>query len=152
MSDWLFDLGNSRLKCAPLLDDGSVGEVRVFAHDGSAFEAGWAARLPARIDAAHVASVAAPALRVALLDALAARSGRIGLAATQRAWRGLRIAYAEPSRLGVDRFLAMLAAHARGGACLVVGVGTALTIDFVDAQGRHHGGRIAPSPTPMREA
>src|SRR5690606_11535094 len=44
-------------------------------------------------------------------------------------------------------------AHARGaGATLVVGVGTALTIDWLDAGGRHHGGRIAPSPTLMRQA
>ena len=152
MSDWLFDLGNSRLKFAPLHADGSVGEMAGIAHDGQAFPAGWDTLLPARIEAAHVASVAAPALRVRLLDALAARSGRIGLAATQRRWNGLEIAYADPARLGVDRFLALLAAHARGGACLVVGVGTALTIDLVDAAGRHHGGRIAPSPALMREA
>ncbi len=152
MSDWLFDLGNSRLKFAALHANGSVGEIAGIEHDGHGFAEGWETRLPPRIEAAHVASVAAPALRVRLLDALAARSGRIGLAATQRRWNGLEIAYVEPARLGVDRFLALLAAHARGGACLVVGVGTALTIDLVDAAGRHHGGRIAPSPTLMREA
>ena len=152
MSDGLFDLGKSRLKFAPLHADGSVGEIAGIEHDGHGFAEGWETLLPPRIEAAHVASVASPALRVRLLDALAARSGRIGLAATQRRWNGLEIAYAEPARLGVDRFLALLAAHARGGACLVVGVGTALTIDLVDAAGRHHGGRIAPSPTLMREA
>src|SRR3546814_11073540 len=58
-----------------------------------------------------------------------------------------------PSRLGVDRFLALLGAHARGvGATMVVGVGTALTVDWLDADGRHRGGRIAPSPTLMRDA
>ena len=36
-------------------------------------------------------------------------------------------------------------------AALVCGVGTALTIDLIDADGRHLGGRIAPSPTLMRE-
>jgi len=152
MSQWLFDLGNSRLKCAPLHVDGGIGEVLAIEHDGGAFADGWQARLPMRIEAAHVTSVASPALRVQLLDALAARSGRIGIASTQRAWQGVRIAYAEPARLGVDRFLSLLAARARGGAWLVVGVGTALTIDLLDADGRHHGGRIAPSPTLMREA
>ncbi|WP_202843233.1 type III pantothenate kinase [Luteimonas saliphila] len=152
MTDWLFDLGNSRLKCAPLRADGSPGEVLAFAHDGEALADAWIERLPPRIDAAHVASVASPPLRTALLDALSARCGRIGLAATQRAWGGLRIAYAASERLGVDRFLAMLAAHARGGAWLVAGVGTALTIDLVDACGQHRGGRIAPSPALMREA
>ena len=152
MSEWLFDLGNSRLKCAPLGADGRPGEVRAHAHEGGRLAGDWLERLPARIEAAYVASVAAPALRVALLEALATRAARISLAASGRGWQGLRIAYPEPSRLGVDRFLALLAAHARGGGWLVVGVGTALTVDLLDAAGRHHGGRIAPSPTLMREA
>jgi len=47
----------------------------------------------------------------------------------------------------------MLAVHARGeGAAVVCGVGTALTLDLVDNRGVHRGGRIAPSPTLMREA
>jgi type III pantothenate kinase len=149
---WLFDLGNSRLKCAPIGDDGRVGAMRAIAHDGTAFEPGWEARLPAQFDVAWVASVASPALRVALLDALAARCRRLHLARTLPAFAGVRIAYAEPSRLGVDRFLALLGAHARSDApALVVGVGTALTIDLLD-RGRHLGGRIAPSPALMREA
>jgi type III pantothenate kinase len=53
----------------------------------------------------------------------------------------------------VDRFLALLAAHARGTrSWLVVGVGTALTVDLLDRDGLHRGGRIAPSPRIMREA
>jgi type III pantothenate kinase len=65
----------------------------------------------------------------------------------------MRIAYAEPARMGVDRFLALLAAHARApGACLVVGVGTAITVDLLDGDGQHRGGRIAPSPRLMRNA
>ena len=152
MSEWLFDLGNSRLKFAPLLDDGRVGEMAGIEHDGLAFAADWEARLPPRIEAAHVASVASDALRTRLLEALAARSGRVDVARTQSRRDGLEIAYADPSRLGVDRFLALLAAHARGGAWLVAGVGTALTVDLLDAAGRHVGGRIAPSPTQMREA
>ena len=147
MSDWLFDLGNTRLKVAPLRD-GDVGEALALPLDPAA----WRDALP-RGDTAWLASVAAPQLRVELLDALAVRFRRITLARTLPAIAGLRIAYAQPERLGVDRFLAMLGARvARDGALLVVGVGTALTIDLVDAEGRHRGGRIAPSPTLMREA
>ena len=153
MSDWLFDLGNTRLKCAPLLGNGAVGAVVGIDHDGAAFAPGWEALLPQRIDAAFVCSVAAPGLVLALLDALTRRCGRISVARTQPARAGVRIAYAQPHRLGVDRFLALLAAHARAPqAWLVVGIGTALTIDLLAADGRHHGGRIAPSPTLMREA
>ena len=102
---------------------------------------------------AHVASVAPPGLRVALLDALTRRCPRISLAQTRPGFAGVRIAYAHPQRLGVDRFLCLLAAHAQlAGPSLIVGVGTALTIDLLDADGRHHGGRIAPSPALMRQA
>lgn len=159
MSAWLFDLGNTRLKHAPLRADGSIGDVMIAAHDGARFAAGdWDAALPAAIDAAWIASVAADAPRAALLDALTARGARIGFARTQPQFADITIAYAQPQNLGVDRFLAMAAAHARGlrdadrTAALVIGVGTALTIDLIDAGGRHRGGRIAPSPAVMREA
>jgi type III pantothenate kinase len=152
MSAWVFDLGNSRLKFAPLGVDGRVGAVEALAHDGAAFEQGWEVCLPARLDDAWVASVAATRLREALLEALEGRATRVQVARTLPAFAGLRIAYAEPSRLGVDRFLALLGAHARGApASLVVGVGTALTIDLLD-RGTHLGGRIAPSPSLMRAA
>ncbi|NZA25390.1 type III pantothenate kinase [Luteimonas sp. SJ-92] len=153
MTAWLFDLGNTRLKFAPLHPDGSLGEVMAVAHDGTRFDAGWEQRLPARCEACSLSSVAAPALRGALLEALASRCGRVSIASTLARCDGVTIAYADPRRLGVDRFLALLAAHARGnGPSLVVGVGTALTVDLVDAQGRHRGGRIAPSPALMRQA
>ncbi|WP_133501640.1 type III pantothenate kinase [Cognatilysobacter terrigena] len=152
MSAWLFDLGNTRLKCAPLVD-GRVGEVLALPHATGTLAAALDAALPGRIDVAYVASVAGEALRVELLDALTTRCARIELARTQPRFAGLRIAYAEPSRLGVDRFLAMLGARRHtAGAVLVCGVGTALTIDLVDADGLHRGGRIAPSPELMREA
>lgn len=153
MSRWLFDLGNTRLKAAPLDARGHVGPVLAIGHDGSAFDRGWTAALPERIEVADVASVASAPLRVALLDALAARSGRISLACTLARCDGVEIAYPQPQRLGVDRFLSLLGAHARGGGpWLLVGVGTALTVDLLAADGRHHGGRIAPSPQLMREA
>lgn len=153
MTAWLFDLGNTRLKCAPLQADGTVGDAVALPHREEDVAAALAQFLPGRIDVAYLASVANPALRVAVIDALTARCQRISLARTQVRLGAVRIAYADPRKLGVDRFLALLAAHARvSDAALVCGVGTALTIDLVDADGRHLGGRIAPSPTLMREA
>jgi type III pantothenate kinase len=158
MSTWLFDLGNTRLKCAALREDG-IGTVAAVAHDGledldaDALHARLDILLPARIDRACVASVARESQRVTLLDALVRRCVRIELARTLHELDGLRIAYADPARLGVDRFLAMLGARGRvAGAVLVCGVGTAVTLDLVDATGLHRGGRIAPSPDLMREA
>ncbi|GAB6194876.1 type III pantothenate kinase [Lysobacter xanthus] len=152
MSDWLFDLGNTRLKCAPRVD-GRAGEAIAVPHAEGGIAHALDSVLPARIDTAFVASVAGEPLRVELLDALTRRCTRIELARTQARFDGLRIAYAVPARLGVDRFLALVGARAMApGAVLVCGVGTALTIDLVDAGGRHLGGRIAPSPRLMREA
>jgi type III pantothenate kinase len=158
VSRWLFDLGNTRLKCAALHDDGGIGEAIAIPHDGIGFATGWSDALPAAIEAAFVASVAPVALRVALLETLALRCGRISRAATQARFDdgtrgGVRIAYAQPGRLGVDRFLALLAARTLAtGSWLVVGVGTALTVDLLDDEGCHRGGRIAPSPMLMRRA
>lgn len=152
MTAWLFDLGNTRLKCAPLVD-GRAGEAIALPHRTADLEQALATALPERIEAAYVASVANEELRVALLQALTLRCRRISLARTQASFAGVRVAYAQPQRLGVDRFLALLAVHARfAEPVLLCGVGTALTIDLIDADGRHAGGRIAPSPTLMREA
>ena len=153
MNRWLFDLGNSRLKCAQLHDDGCLGEVIALAHDGKGFAETLREALPDRADSACLASVASPALTAMMVDALTTRFRRISMARSSMQLAGERIAYAEPERLGVDRFLALLAAHARGGQpWLIAGVGTALTIDLLDGQGLHHGGRIGPSPRLMREA
>ncbi|AIF49444.1 type III pantothenate kinase [Dyella japonica] len=66
---------------------------------------------------------------------------------------GVRNAYPEPGRLGVDRFLGMVAARAEGLApCVLAGVGTALTLDALDAEGRHLGGLIAPGPQLMQQS
>ena len=144
---WLFDLGNTRLKQAVLGEDGRPGDTDAIAHDdGDA----WLRRLP-HGDVACIASVGPQPRHVALLDALAARFTRMHVVRTLTTLDGLRIAYAQPQHLGVDRFLALLAA-VNSGPALVVGVGTALTCDLLDGAGVHRGGRIAPSPRLMREA
>ncbi len=74
------------------------------------------------------------------------------LAATAEA-RGVRNGYHRPETLGVDRWAAMVAGFVHyGGPALVADCGTALTVDCVDAAGRHLGGWIAPGLGLMREA
>jgi len=66
-------------------------------------------------------------------------------AATSASLAGVRCGYREPHRLGVDRWLAVVAAWQRTHHALaVISVGTAACADFVDADGRHAGGYIAP--------
>ncbi len=54
----------------------------------------------------------------------------------------LRLAYPDPTTLGVDRWVAAVAARARHGNAVVVDCGTAVTVDLVTADGRHLGGAI----------
>lgn len=71
----------------------------------------------------------------------------------KRNWGGVSIQYEDPARLGVDRWLAMLAAYASvKGACIIVDAGTALTIDVLAADGAHQGGYILPGLAMMRES
>lgn len=149
MRRWLFDLGNSRFKFAPLQDQ-RAGPVQAWAHGAEAMHAAALAALPEG-EVAYVASVASATLTEWMLQVLSRRFTRVRVARTTAECAGVRIAYAEPARFGVDRFLALLAARG-DGAVLVAGVGTALTIDLLDHQGEHRGGRIAASPTTMREA
>lgn len=60
---------------------------------------------------------------------------------------GVTCAYADPRRLGADRWVAVLAAHhlTAGPAC-VIDAGTAVTLDAVDGDGQHLGGLIMVSP------
>ncbi len=153
MKHWVFDLGNTRLKCAPLGEAGGLGDIHAFGHDKAHFLEALLQVLPARAESACLASVAAPELTAMLVEALTTRFQRISLARSCAQLCGVRIAYAEPARLGVDRFLSLLAARARDPRpCLIAGVGTAVTVDLLDGGGLHRGGRIAPSPWLMRHA
>jgi type III pantothenate kinase len=58
---------------------------------------------------------------------------------------GMINAYADHSRLGIDRWLAMLAAwHPCQADVVMVDAGSALTLDVVAANGQHQGGVIIP--------
>lgn len=153
-SAWLFDLGNTRLKWMRAKSPSSA-ERQVSVHSGpldaDALDAAFAS-VPEG-DRAWLASVATPAATAAVEAALSRRGVVLARAFTHSELAGVRIAYAEPSRLGVDRFLTLLAAHARARQpWLIASVGTALTVDLLAADGSHFGGLIAPSPTLMREA
>jgi type III pantothenate kinase len=88
------------------------------------------------------------------IEASCARAGlSVSFAASAREQLGVVNGYADPSQLGVDRWVAMVAAHRLlEGHKLVVNAGTALTIDALTGEGRFLGGLIVPGPTLMRRA
>lgn len=72
-------------------------------------------------------------------------SAEIVIARSVAELAGVKNGYLDPQKLGVDRWLAILAAYKLAvGACLVVDVGTAITSDFVTEDGEHLGGYICP--------
>ncbi len=140
----LVDIGNTRIKWA--LYDG-----KRLAQHGSALHRGavdaaiqtFAGALPRELTRVVVANVAGDALDRALRAVVGSRA--IDFVATSAERFGVRCAYAEPQRLGVDRWVAVLAAHslAAGAAC-VIDAGTAVTFDAVAGNGEHLGGLILP--------
>lgn len=152
---WLIDLGNTRAKWSRFEHGCRTGAVAALAHDTPAFLDEFVAALgPAQPGARFLlASVAATTLTDAVMQRLADAGHRGERVHVRPAALGVRIAYADPARLGVDRYLALLAAHARGdGPWLLVSVGSALTVDLLATDGTHAGGLIAPSPGHMRQA
>ena len=151
----LVDVGNTRVKWAVARDGGAAALDGA----GAAEHGGDPAGVIATLDLPHAGAVwITHVLRFDDEAALgAALSARLGVAPrfarTRAECAGLRVAYAEPERLGVDRWLGMLALWTRlHQAFCVVNAGTALTFDAVGADGRHAGGLIAPGLVAAQKA
>lgn len=152
MSTLLVDIGNTRVKWG-VQRAAQPGRVRALTHrgDGAALVAVVRAA-PGDIDRVVAVCVAGARLERALAAAVRERFGlRVEFVRSARLAAGVRNGYREPWRLGADRWVSVIAAHAeaRGRPVLVANVGTALTLDLVSGQGRHRGGAIAPGPGTM---
>ena len=154
----LVDVGNTRLKWRWLPGPAGVplGGVLPVAEVNAEtlaeqFAAGWGGN-PEPCDAL-LSCVADETLAAAVAHAatlLGCRPYRMQSAAEAC---GVRNGYVQPELLGVDRWLGLLAARSqRPAATCIVGVGTALTVDLLDADGQHHGGLLVPGPELMQEA
>ena len=61
--------------------------------------------------------------------------------------------YDDPATMGVDRWLAMVAARGHyPGNCLIIDAGSAVTVDCLNKDGHHQGGWILPGITMMHNA
>ncbi|NKN32410.1 type III pantothenate kinase [Marichromatium bheemlicum] len=149
----LLDIGNTNLRWTPWTEQG-FGEIGVVRHDGGIpldLLASWEGLAP-RPRRLLVSNVGGAAVAAALTRVSRAYWGiEPEFAATRARWGRLRIAYDEPSRLGVDRWLGLVAAEAEGeGAKLILDAGTAVTFDLLAADGEHLGGVILPGIEMMR--
>ncbi|MBQ1784841.1 MAG: type III pantothenate kinase [Gammaproteobacteria bacterium] len=134
MTELLIDIGNSRSKWA------SWHAGRLGAISSGDLDALLQCPPPAR---AWVSCVGHPEQLARLVAAWPAC--QLQLARSELAAAGVINGYRDPSRLGVDRWLALLAARCLSRAPqLVVDAGTAITLDLLDEFGQHKGGWIAP--------
>jgi type III pantothenate kinase len=143
----LVDVGNTRVKWA-LFDRDRLVRPGGAVHRGSIDAAlnALEAVLPPGVERIIVANVAGEDMAQRLRASVGGRAPVEFVACTAERF-GVRCAYAEPSRLGVDRWIAVLAAHSRAaGAACVIDAGTAVTFDAVDGTGAHLGGLILPGP------
>jgi len=145
----VLDIGNTRIKWARV-EDGRLTSRGDALHRGALERAlgQLAAALPKNLRRAIVANVAGADMARQLTELLRVRARIVPEFVAVRAEQfGVRCAYADPSRLGVDRWIAALAAyHLAPGAACVIDAGTAVTFDAVDAHGLHLGGLIMPGP------
>ena len=147
MKALLLDVGNSRIKwgvleAGAIRRTGHISRVRI----GEQGLAALTSRLPRRVDTVLVSNVAGTSFATRL-------SGVVGMhcdidvhfARSEREACGVVNSYRQPRRLGVDRWVAMIGARAEFTApCLIVDAGTAVTLDALNADGRHLGGQIIP--------
>ncbi len=71
---------------------------------------------------------------------------------TEKQFKELTNAYAQPEQHGADRWAGVVAAYQAfpDSSVCVIGAGTAITFDLVDKSGQHLGGYILPSYATMR--
>jgi len=143
------DIGNSRVKWRQLGADGKVTNQGVVP---GAVEFQQLTELALKPNAIRACSVRKGETYNEVKDWLETKYGMPAHSAyVKRDWAGVSIQYKDPGRLGVDRWLAMLAAYSSvKGACIVVDAGTALTIDVLAVDGAHQGGYILPGLGLMR--
>ncbi len=154
MAHLLIDAGNTRLKYT-LLKGKRLGRVHTLAWTTRSLERVARQVMRGGFERVLVCSVAGVELERALRRAARASGNPQPqyIRSTRRS-AGVRNGYVQTWRLGADRWVAMLGARVLhpGRALCVVDVGTALTLDLLDAHGRHRGGLLLPGPTLMVES
>ncbi|MDH3420693.1 MAG: type III pantothenate kinase [Gammaproteobacteria bacterium] len=141
------DIGNTQIKWARVAD-GQLEEGGQAVHAGSQ-DAALEAVGAVLVGATHVvaANVAGEELAERLRACVAAQGAGLTLVKPAAEQFGVRCAYADPSRLGADRWVGVIGAHhfIEGAAC-VIDAGTTVTLDAVARDGQHLGGLILAGP------
>lgn len=144
------DIGNSRIKWAYFKEQ-KIVKKNALAYDLNSIDKLLKKELLAFTGSdVLISNVAGNEVRQKVSEYFAsAGTGKVFFASTQSQQLGVENAYNTSTNLGVDRWLAMLAAFNHetrklNEAVCIVDCGTALTIDVISAGGKHIGGLIMP--------
>ena len=138
-SSLFVDLGNSAAKWR--------------SHDSEVFTEGvdlFSSKLLPEAESVWLSAVAHPNI----VQDIKAQFTNVKLVEPLKQYGRLTLSYDDPSKLGVDRFLAMLGALERfpNIPLLVIDAGSAVTFDVLDSKGLHQGGLIMPGIKALRES
>ncbi len=147
MNALLFDIGNSYLKWGLHGKDGiyQTEAVSLESINRMGFDI-LAKKLPDQLDVCCASNVAGKATAEKLKKFVNKHYDiDITFVSSEKFGHGVTNGYQQPKRLGVDRWVAMIAAWSEiKSSLLIVDFGTALTLDAIDNKGVHLGGQIIP--------
>ena len=137
------DAGNSRSKWGVCLDQ--IVESRgIFSNKDIEMFLKVLDQIPS-IENIYIASVSHPSILNKIDKYSSKRGCSLIEAKTKKITAGVTCGYSDPSILGIDRWLGIVAAYNRFRLpCIIIDAGTTLTIDLVSGNGKHLGGYILP--------
>ncbi len=148
MTILLVDAGNSRLKWSELDAAGNTSVQQALAYGERPALAVFLQLLETypqvtRITLVHVLT---HLFNDSVQAVCAERGIQLYIARSVAQAYGITSGYQNPTVLGADRFVGLIAAHhlVAKKACVVIDCGTAITIDALDCAGKHWGGVILP--------
>lgn len=152
---WYVDIGNSRIKWAPLKGKklaAGKSYQRTTAGHAEDLDAAWGnLSAPKEVVCSCVAGEAFEQAMTTWCQQVWELTP-VFIRATQQAM-GVTNAYVEPEQLGADRWAAIIAAHQMNPkATCVIDCGTAMTVDVIESDGQHLGGLIIPGTQLMADS
>lgn len=147
-----FDLGNTRVKWR-IVDDSSIIQDRgVFLFEENHLK-DKVAEIVTGADKVRLASVRSTDIENEI-EAICRSKGVVFFTAkTLKQCAGVVNAYEDPTKMGVDRWLAMVAGfNVDKKPCCVIDCGSAITVDFINPCGLHQGGYIVPGFNALKKS
>ena len=151
----VIDLGNTRLKWAVINNGNLIKGTTLNNHQLNRHNLGniWQSITPPQRLAISCVSANELLAQVQSVALELWPDVEIILVKSQARAFGVINAYQQPEKLGVDRWLALVAArHIYSLPVCIADCGTAITVDLMDAHGKHQGGLISPGLTLMKQA